>query len=86
MKTQKVKIVSQDFLGLLFKLTGKRGWKETSGPDSGVGNDYWYVNDRHGLGANINIDQDAVMVSVNDECVFFGFTDNPDISQFFEEK
>lgn len=85
MKTQRAKVVSQDFVGLLSKLTGKKGWDEINGPDSGCGNDYWYSHNGSGSEAHINIDQDAVMVAVDGECVFFGFTDSPEISQFFEE-
>ena len=60
-----------DFPAFLEKLTETKGWKEISGPDSGVGLDYWYGN-AEGSEAYINIDQGEMSVSIDDDVVWQG--------------
>ena len=48
-----------------------KGWRETAGPDSGCGLDYWYEAGENAM-AYINVDQDVATVTVNDEVVYSG--------------
>lgn len=68
-----VAVVRFDFPALLKKVSGVGGWQEVSGPDSGVGLDYWYRAGRHE--AYINVDQGHMVVSVDQEVVFEGSAD-----------
>ncbi len=47
-------------------------WKDLDGPDSGVGVDYWYRHRQTGAEAYLNLDQDHLTISVDDERVFDG--------------
>ena len=66
-------IVSFDFIELLERITGEKGWKEVNGPDSRCGLDYWYKRGK-GTEAYINIDQDAVTVSIDGDRIWEGET------------
>lgn len=52
--------------------TSPNDWEDLDGPDSGVGVDYWYRNIRTGVEAYVNLDQDHLMISVNDQRVYDG--------------
>lgn len=58
--------ISFDFVGLLEELTGRKDWRESAGPDSGCGLDYWYEAGG-GAKAYINVDQNSLVVCVEDE-------------------
>jgi hypothetical protein len=45
--------------------TFAKDWKVVDGPDSGSGVDYWFVNERTKLEAYVNVDQDAVSISIS---------------------
>jgi len=63
-------VVTFDFVGMLEKLTGLKGWAEVRGPDSRCGLDYWYKRGRHV--ANINVDQGDIIIAVNGETICSG--------------
>lgn len=46
-----------NWIGILEELSGKTGWEDANGPDSGVGESYWYALDDDTF-ARLNIDQD----------------------------
>lgn len=67
----------QSSLTILEKLADVTGtlakdWEDLDGPDSGVGVDYWYRHRTSGAEAYINLDQDHLMISVDDERVYDG--------------
>jgi hypothetical protein len=76
-KNPGISVLTFDFPSFLKKLTGYKGWKETDGPDSHCGIDYWYKTtdedgDRHNV--YINIDQGEMTVSTleDDEVIYQG--------------
>ena len=61
-------------LQVLASVTGTvcEDWEDLDGPDSGVGVDYRYRHRGSGAEAYLNLDQDYLTVSVNDERLFAG--------------
>jgi hypothetical protein len=66
-----IKVVSYNFPKLLEKLTKVKGWKETSGIQTGVGVDYFYTNKNNNY-VYINIDQSFMTISLDGENIFSG--------------
>ena len=71
-------VVSFDFPTFLQKLTDTEGWKEVNGPSSGVGLDYWYEN-AEGSEAYINLDQGEMTVSIDDDVVWQGSSEEAEV-------
>jgi len=88
MKTHRppaVFVVTFDFVGMLEKLTGLKGWAEVRGPDSRCGLDYWYKRGRHV--ANINVDQNDITIAVNGDTICSGdYTKNKALAAFVTER
>ncbi len=57
------------FLACLTKIRRSR-WVEADGPDSGCGVDYFYQTRNGDTSAYINVDQEHISVSVDDETLF----------------
>ena len=55
----------------LEELTGKKGWKIISGPETRCGVDYYFK--RNSQTAYVNEDQGFVTISVDGENIFGGF-------------
>jgi hypothetical protein len=73
MKKSSFSIVSFDFPKVLARLTKTRArsWKETEGPPTGCGVDYFF-RQSNGSEAYINVDQDHVTITVDGEGLFSG--------------
>jgi len=63
--------INIDMEKVLKRVTGKSGWKEASGMDTGVGIDYFY-DCKDGSSAFISIDQDCMIIEVGGEEVYSG--------------
>lgn len=59
-----------DLTKLLKRLTGVGGWKQIDGPDTRCGVDYWFKSGGHE--AYINIDQDHMTITADDDVVHEG--------------
>ncbi|TMP99767.1 MAG: hypothetical protein E6L09_08645 [Verrucomicrobia bacterium] len=60
---------------LLASVTGSTAedWEVImDGPDSGVGVDFWFRNQKSGAEAYINLDQDHLTISVDEEKIYDG--------------
>lgn len=66
-----VQTVTMDLVRLLEDHSDYKGWRETAGPDSGCGLDYWYEAGEDAQ-AYVNVDQGFATVTINDEVVFAG--------------
>jgi len=78
-------VVTFDFVGMLEKLTDRKGWLEVHGPDSRCGLDYWYKSGRHA--ANINVDQTELSITVNGETICSGdYTKNKALAPFVSSR
>ncbi|HEV2392280.1 MAG TPA: hypothetical protein VG146_07950 [Verrucomicrobiae bacterium] len=47
-------------------------WQVLDGPDSGVGIDYWFRNTETGAEAYLNLDQDHLTISLDEERIYDG--------------
>ena len=58
-----------DLISRIAKQTGtpSADWKSVNGPDSGTGVDYWFINETTQLEAYVNVDQDAVSISIQSQ-------------------
>jgi hypothetical protein len=67
-------------LETLASVTGtvEADWETLSGPDSGVGVDFWYRHTPTGREAYLNLDQDHLTISVDGEKVFEGSVEAPE--------
>jgi hypothetical protein len=50
--------------------TSADDWESLDGPDSGVGVDYWYHHRGTGKEAYLNLDQDHLTISVDEEKLY----------------
>ena len=50
--------------------TSADDWQSLDGPDSGVGVDYWYRHRGSGKEAYLNLDQDHLAISVDEEKLY----------------
>jgi hypothetical protein len=64
----------EDWLALLTR-TSPDQWDEATGPDSGVGVDYWFLNSKTKSEAYINNDQDYLTIEVDGETIYVGDVD-----------
>lgn len=52
--------------------TAPDDWQTMDGPDSGVGIDYWFRNTGTGAEAYLNLDQDHLTISLDEERIYDG--------------
>lgn len=74
-------VVTFNFVAMLEKLTGLKGWTEVRGPDSHCGLDYWYKRGQRV--ANINVDQTHVIITMDGDTLCSGdYTTNKVLAAF----